>query len=85
MRDVVYQSFEYIFQPGGKINCFSVAFIKSLVRSSTKSCWFEKLQTQVTIYSWSKYKSEVEHSNWEVVRVAGKIPKSAQLCLLLIH
>lgn len=73
MGDVVYQSFEYIFQPGGKINCFSVVFIKSLVRSSTKSCWFKKLQTQVTIYSWSDYKSAIEQRDREVVGVAEKI------------
>lgn len=29
-----------------KINCFLVVFIKSLVRSSTKSCQFKKFQSQ---------------------------------------
>jgi hypothetical protein len=79
MGDIVYQSFEYILQPGGKINFFSVVFIKSLVRSSTKSCWFEQLQTQVTIYSWAVYKSAREHSSWEVVGASEKILRPRNL------
>lgn len=47
----------------GKINCFLVVFIKSLVKSSAKSCQFKKFQSQITIYSRAMYKSTIAQSN----------------------